>query len=455
MDFLLSCDEININNRNFSGETALFWAAKRGHLHLVERLVKANANVNLSNYEDVTPLHISANFPQVVHVLIKSGAKLDAVDYSGETALHEAISEHCLESVCMLLYYGADPNVQCGNGITPFMKAILLDDIEIQHALFNYVYDFNTTTQDGMTLLNLALTHSCPYVEEIIDGGADVNYKHPYLNAFIMCLEVPNVTKFALIWKNFRYQKLYTSFSYLHHMIALMEQDDFIRYLYVIFNSGHFTPIFEHFEFNSIFDFINTKVNDKLLWYPIVYDLIFIYLSFGYALESNTLHQLFILFGYDTLLYICLHMDVRESSDVCISFARLLFDTKLSVKDFKNSLAASINENPAIPLQQYLPFIRMPEIRIPVNYPEEYKRHLKNLSQLPSLLELARNSTRDHLVRKFDLYKPKQYYLFVKSMQISVIYRKILTFQRDIYFPETRDESDLSDESDTSTSTSD
>lgn len=444
VDFLLSCDEININNRNFSGETALFWAAKRGYLHMVERLVKANANVNLSNYEDVTPLHISANFFEIVHVLIKNGAKLDAVDYSGETALHEAISEHCLESVCMLLYYGADPNVQCDNGITPFMKSILLDDVQIQDALFDYVYDFNTTTNDGMTLLNLALTHSCPYVEEIIDRGADINYEHPFLNAFIMCLEVPNVYNFSLIWRHFKYQKLYTTFSYLQQMIVSLEKDDFIRYLYVIFQSGHFTPIFEHFEFSPVFDFLNTKVNDKSLWLPIVYDLIFVYLSFGYALESDTLHQLFILFGYNIYFYHCLHMDVRESPNVCISFARILFDTKLLVEDFKNSVAALVNEYPATPLQQYSPYIRIPTIRVPVNCLEQNKKKLKNLSQLPSLLELARNSTRNHLVRKFDLYKSKRYYFFVQNMQISAVYKEILTFRRKIYFPETS-ESDTSD----------
>lgn len=439
MDFLLSCDEININNRNFSGETALFWAAKRGYLHMVERLVKANANVNLSNYEDVTPLHISANFPEIVHLLIKNGAKLDAVDYSGETALHEAISENCLESVCMLLYYGADPNVQCDNGITPFMKSILLDDVEIQDALFNYVYDFNTATYDGMTLLNWALTHSCPYVKNIIDGGADVNYEHPFLNAFVMCLEVPNVDNFTLVWRNFKYQKLYTSFSYLQQMIVSMERDDFIRYLSVIFKSGNFTPIFEHFEFNPVFDFINTKVDDKSAWLPIAYDLIFVYLCFGYALESDTLHQLFILFGYNIYFYHCLHMDVRESPNVCISFARILFDTKLLVEDFKNSVVGLINDNPTTLLQQYSPYIRMPAIRIPDNCPEEYKLELQNLNQLPSLLELARNSTRDYLVRKFDLYKSKQYYLFVQNMQISDVYKQILTFRKKIYFPETSD----------------
>ena len=47
---------IDINCRSFEGETPLWWAAKKGHHHIVQTLVEGGADPNISNNEEGSPL---------------------------------------------------------------------------------------------------------------------------------------------------------------------------------------------------------------------------------------------------------------------------------------------------------------------------------------------------------------------------------------------------------------
>ncbi|XP_066138713.1 ankyrin-2-like [Euwallacea fornicatus] len=434
-DFLLTCDDINVNCQNFYGETALFLAGKRGYLNLVEILIKAGCDVNLPTLEDTTPLHISVKYPEIVKKLILNGAEMNATDYSEETVLHEAINQQNLETLCMLLYYGADPNVPCNNGITPFMKAIILEKVDLQAALFDYVTDFNAVTKDGMTLLNLALTHFCPYVQEIIDRGADINYEDEYLNTFFMCLRVPNVDNFTLVWKHFKYQKLHSNLSYVEQIINTLEENEIYTYLRVIINSNNLAPLFVDFDFFPLYNFVTCVVIDKGAWYDIIHELLFLYASDGYSLSGDIVGQLFTMYGYTDLLYVCLHMDLDLLNNSVVSFARFLYDTRLPTKRFGSILAGGLENFPMLCLNSFVQFFRFPRLthvhNIHLN--EEYKADLKKLCQLPSLLELSRNATRDHLIFKFGLVTSKQYFLFLQNMQIASTYKDILSFRLPIY----------------------
>ncbi|XP_066256819.1 ankyrin-2-like isoform X1 [Euwallacea similis] len=434
-DFLLTCDDVNVNCKNFYGETALFLAGKRGYLNLVEILIKADCDVNLPTLEDMTPLHISVKYPKIVEKLIVSGAEMDATDYSGETVLHEAINEQNLETLCMLLYYGADPNIPCNNGITPFMKAICFDDVDFQAALFDYVTDFNAVTKDGMTLLNLALTHTCPHVREIIERGADVNHENEHLNAFIMCLRVPNVDNFTLVWKDFKYQKLHSNLSYVEQIINALEENDVHMYLRVIINSNNLAPLFVDFDFFPLYNFVTYVVIDKGAWSDIVHELLFLYASHGYSLSGDIIGQLFEMYGYTDLLYACLHMDLDLLDNSVVSFARFLFDTRLPTKRFGSILAGGLENFSMLCLTSFFQFFRFPRLTHihNMNFTEKYKADLKKLCQLPSLLELSRNATRDHLILKFDLLTSKQYFLFLQNMKIANTYKSILSFRLPIY----------------------
>lgn len=50
-------DGLELNSQTFEGETALLIATQQKSLQAMQILLDAGAFVNLSNHEDVTPLH--------------------------------------------------------------------------------------------------------------------------------------------------------------------------------------------------------------------------------------------------------------------------------------------------------------------------------------------------------------------------------------------------------------
>jgi ankyrin repeat protein len=93
----------------------LFVAAETGKLSEVRRLVEhAFADVNATGIDNWTSLHFAARAGHlpVVNYLLKQGAALDAVTKSKWTALHLAVDKAKFDCAEVLLTCGADPNVR-------------------------------------------------------------------------------------------------------------------------------------------------------------------------------------------------------------------------------------------------------------------------------------------------------------------------------------------------------
>lgn len=69
--------------------TALSVAAGKGHVEVVAYLLENGADPNQSDLEHGSVLHIAVHFlqPKIVELLIRAGAKLDALNGNGENAL--------------------------------------------------------------------------------------------------------------------------------------------------------------------------------------------------------------------------------------------------------------------------------------------------------------------------------------------------------------------------------
>ena len=111
---------IDINSIDGDKQTALWWAVEQGYAEQVEYLLKLQANPNLSDYFEKTPL-MEAVFQGGEHVeklvsdLIDAGANVNARDKSGTTALMIC---HNLKAQENLLNAGADVNAQRRGGMT-------------------------------------------------------------------------------------------------------------------------------------------------------------------------------------------------------------------------------------------------------------------------------------------------------------------------------------------------
>ena len=89
---LLIAQGADVNMTNWSGVTPLHFAADRGHKEVVQLLVSKGANVNACTKSGSTPMHWAADcgHKDVVEMLILNGANVNAVGRYGFTPLHRA-----------------------------------------------------------------------------------------------------------------------------------------------------------------------------------------------------------------------------------------------------------------------------------------------------------------------------------------------------------------------------
>ena len=91
----------NVNAKDNGGWTALHWAAKLGHADVVEVLLKHGADVNARDDRGWTALHVAGN-ADVAEILLQHGADINAKDNDGKTALYFAQRNGCSNVVALL-----------------------------------------------------------------------------------------------------------------------------------------------------------------------------------------------------------------------------------------------------------------------------------------------------------------------------------------------------------------
>ena len=134
------------------GTTALHWAAHNGDADLVDRLIKAGANVNAKNEFGSTPLIEAAlaNSTPVIESLVKAGADVDATYVDGETVLMILARSTNVKAAKLLMDHEANVNA-----------------VESQ--------------KQQTALMWAAAQGQAPIVRELIAHGADVNAR-AYIN---------------------------------------------------------------------------------------------------------------------------------------------------------------------------------------------------------------------------------------------------------------------------------
>lgn len=119
------------------GQTALWWAAGKGHLASTQRLVNMGAQVNLPDHFGSTPAIQASSWGHldVLQYLVLQGADLGARISDGRTGFHLAVTSGHAPVVDFLLGNGADPNDRGSSGYTPLMVAAENNDTAIANAL--------------------------------------------------------------------------------------------------------------------------------------------------------------------------------------------------------------------------------------------------------------------------------------------------------------------------------
>ena len=170
---------VDVNETQLDGATALHWAVHRDDLDTAKLLIEAGANVNATNDLGVMPLSLACTNRNttMVETLLKAGANSNAVLMTGESVLMTAAHVGDIDTVELLLRHGADVNAtEPVREQTALMWALGENHTKIARRLVEQGADIHATTTLGFTpLLFAARAGDWEAVEMFLDAGADVN----------------------------------------------------------------------------------------------------------------------------------------------------------------------------------------------------------------------------------------------------------------------------------------
>jgi len=142
------------------GYAAILEATRRGHEKTALELIEAGARVDAKDPYGVTALMFSfiAGSGDTALKLMEKGSDVNARDTDGRTALIEALATENdipTEVIRILIGKGADVNVRIAGGITPLMIAVSYDP-EIVRLLIAAGADVNARDENGTRVLRMS-----------------------------------------------------------------------------------------------------------------------------------------------------------------------------------------------------------------------------------------------------------------------------------------------------------
>lgn len=172
------------------GVTPLHLACEKGHLHVVEYLLRSGVDPNSPDKHKVTPLHIACIFDQqaIVSRMLDFGVKVDPTDVEGDTPLHWAATKGYVKIMEMLLERGANITACNQYGWTPLHRAAFNGRPAAINLLMSRKALSSVVTQDGSTPLHLACKQNqLSAVEMLLQWGARADMRD---NCGHTCIDV-------------------------------------------------------------------------------------------------------------------------------------------------------------------------------------------------------------------------------------------------------------------------
>ena len=164
------------------GSTALIHSAEKGHVEIMDLLLKAGADPNLPDFKGRSPLIHSASRGKknaVEKLLSVEGLEVNAEDKYGRTAFTHAAKNGHVEIMDLLLKASADPFHKSFKGQTPLMYSARAGKTNAVKKLLqiNSTHQINTRDNGrGLTALIQAVKRGHDeIVDLLLKAGADPN----------------------------------------------------------------------------------------------------------------------------------------------------------------------------------------------------------------------------------------------------------------------------------------
>ena len=170
--------EIRENQKQVVSGNSLIYEVINGNITEVQRLLNADANLELKDQNGYTPLMhaVKQQNPQLVEMLVDFGANVNISDNLEDTPLVWASSMNNTEIVKILLEKGADPDK--GN-FTPVMWSAIHGNVQMLKLFLEYRANLNSRTHEGWTaLMWTAEKGNIQAMWELLRRGARVNMQN-------------------------------------------------------------------------------------------------------------------------------------------------------------------------------------------------------------------------------------------------------------------------------------
>lgn len=186
---LLECDEIDVNYSNHSS-TALHKAAEYGFGTICKLLIDSGADLDPKNSEGLTPLSIAISHAHIdtMGVLLRYGANPNVLDNLLQTPLHHAARFANIDILMVLMgkIVNLDIFAQSAHGFTPLHSAICNDNIDCVNALIE---------RGGAKLVN-TVSYKTDANEDKSSRGATAFHlasEFGFVECFLACTKVEGV----------------------------------------------------------------------------------------------------------------------------------------------------------------------------------------------------------------------------------------------------------------------
>ncbi len=183
-----------MNYRSATGETPLTEAAYSGHTDIAELLLLSGAKLEARNWSFETSFlcAVIRGHNDMIKLLLEYGCDTRVTNLKGRSALHMAISCGTQETVQLLLNNGVDIDAKDKQGDSPLFAAVYLNKEVMVSTLLQSGCNINdTSNKDGWSpLIQAAHTGKYKILAMLLRAGADVTQKdsegHNALNHALM-----------------------------------------------------------------------------------------------------------------------------------------------------------------------------------------------------------------------------------------------------------------------------
>ena len=218
--------DINMTHSQDHGRTALMLAAQKGHLEMIDILLKhPSIGIDMQDAYGATAilLAVREGHFDIVERLLKANTNIEIVDFQvGRSALRCAAERDSAKIVALLLRHNADPSVKDREGGTAILRAVNRGAAHVLEEMMNHNVDIECVDEDGQSLLHGAARN-----------GYD-NIARMLLNEKILSVDVKDKCSMTPLHDASRYGKVAVAAVLLENEADASLEDQFGRTPFVV-----------------------------------------------------------------------------------------------------------------------------------------------------------------------------------------------------------------------------